>query len=100
MFCQRGRWQSGGLIKTMSDYNVKTDGPRDLLVSTEDKLVQLSPARRTGQTFLLLRPWNRYDLGPIDFAGETQNVEDWLEPESPSDDAFDGYLGHNGPVAD
>ncbi|KAG2053381.1 WD40 repeat-like protein [Suillus hirtellus] len=44
-------------------YEVKADGLQDLLVTTTDRLVQFSPARRTRQTFLLIRPWNRYDLG-------------------------------------
>ncbi|KAG1883492.1 hypothetical protein F4604DRAFT_294714 [Suillus subluteus] len=72
-------------------YDVKADGLQDLLVITEDKLAQFSPARRTRQTFLLVRPWNRYDLGLINFADEAQSVNDWPEPESPSDDTIAGY---------
>jgi len=64
-------------------YDVKADGLQDLLVTTQDRLVQFSPARRTRQTFLLVRPWNRHDLGLINFADETQSVEDWPEPGSP-----------------
>ncbi|KAG1890608.1 uncharacterized protein F5891DRAFT_986917 [Suillus fuscotomentosus] len=68
---------------TCFNYDVKADGLQDLLVITEDKLVQFSPARRTRRTFLLVRPWNRHDLGLINFADETQSVEDWPEPGSP-----------------
>ncbi|KAG1814088.1 hypothetical protein EV424DRAFT_42526 [Suillus variegatus] len=63
-------------------YKVKADGLQDLLVTTKDRLVQFSPTRRTRQTFLLIRPWNRYDLGLVDFTDESQSVDDWLdEPE-------------------
>ncbi|KAG1785872.1 heterokaryon incompatibility protein-domain-containing protein [Suillus plorans] len=48
-------------------YNVKADGLQDLLITTEDRLVQFSPTRRTRQSFLLIRPWNRYDLELPDF---------------------------------
>ncbi|KAG2089240.1 uncharacterized protein F5147DRAFT_658472 [Suillus discolor] len=64
-------------------YEVKAHGLQDLQVTTEDRLVQFSPARRTRQSFLLVRPWNRYDLGLINFADKTQSVQDWPEPESP-----------------
>ncbi|KAG2053416.1 WD40 repeat-like protein [Suillus hirtellus] len=64
-------------------YDVKADGLQDLLVITEDKLVQFSPARHARQTFLLVRPWNRSDLGLINFADEPQSGEDWPEPGSP-----------------
>ncbi|KAG1814090.1 hypothetical protein EV424DRAFT_42587 [Suillus variegatus] len=65
-------------------YEVKADGLQDLLVTTADKLVQFSPARRTRQTFLLIRPWNRYDLDLVDFTDESQSVDDW--PDDPGDD--------------
>ncbi|KAG2089238.1 WD40-repeat-containing domain protein [Suillus discolor] len=64
-------------------YEVKAHGLQDLQVTTEDRLAQFSPARRTRQSFLLIRPWNRYDLGLINFADKTQSVEDWPEPGSP-----------------
>ncbi|KAG2354961.1 WD40-repeat-containing domain protein [Suillus spraguei] len=77
-------------------YDVKADGLQDLLITTEDKLVQFSPKRRARRKFLLVRPWNRYDLGLINFADETQSVADWPESESPSDDALDtDYPGYN-----
>ncbi|KAG2151687.1 uncharacterized protein EDB93DRAFT_270055 [Suillus bovinus] len=72
-----------------STYDVKANGLQDLRVTTEDKLVEFWPTRRTRQTFLLVRPWNRYDLGLIDFTDETQIVEDL--PNS-------GSLGYNEPT--
>ncbi|KAG2089241.1 uncharacterized protein F5147DRAFT_658473 [Suillus discolor] len=77
------RQSAGGDGDKCFTYEVKADGLQDLQVRTEDRLVQFSPARRTRQTFLLVRPWNRYDLGLINFADETQSVQDWPEPESP-----------------
>ncbi|KAG2089251.1 uncharacterized protein F5147DRAFT_764608 [Suillus discolor] len=67
---------------TCFTYDIKADGLQDLLVTTEDRLVEFWPARRTQQTFLLVRPWNRHDLGLINFANETQSTEDWPEPGS------------------
>ncbi|KAG1821948.1 WD40-repeat-containing domain protein [Suillus subaureus] len=64
-------------------YDIKANGLHDLLVTTKDKLAQFSPARRTRQTFLLVRPWNRYDLELVDFTDETQSVDDW--PDEPGD---------------
>ncbi|KAG2361770.1 WD40-repeat-containing domain protein [Suillus spraguei] len=78
--------------------NTTAEGLRDLQIATEEKLAQFSPEKRTMQTFLLIRPWNRYELGLINFADETQRVEDWPEPGSPSDDKLGGHLGHNDPA--
>ncbi|KAG1796683.1 uncharacterized protein HD556DRAFT_280847 [Suillus plorans] len=68
---------------TCFTYDIKADGLQDLLVTTEDRLVEFWPARRTQQTFLLVRPWNRHDLGLINSADETHSTEDWPEPGSP-----------------
>jgi hypothetical protein len=68
-------------------YSVKADGLQDLLITTEDRLVVFSPARPAQQTFLLVRPWNRYDLGLPDFADETKSVEYWAESVFPSEDS-------------
>ncbi|KAG1805311.1 uncharacterized protein BJ212DRAFT_1590848 [Suillus subaureus] len=76
-------------------YDVKAYGLQDLLVRTKDGLVEFSPERRTRQTFLLVRPWNRYGLGLINFADETQSMEGWRELASSSDDTLDGYPGYN-----
>ncbi|KAG1883505.1 hypothetical protein F4604DRAFT_1677808 [Suillus subluteus] len=76
-------------------YDVKADGLHDLLITMEDKLVEFSPERRTQQTFLLVRPWNRHDLGLINFADQTQGLEGWPKPWSPSDDMLSGYPAHD-----
>jgi tetratricopeptide (TPR) repeat protein len=78
---------------TCSIYNVKADGLRDLQITTDDKLTQFSPARPARQTFFLIRPWNRDDLEPHDFADESQDVDDWPEPSSPSGDPPGGPAG-------
>ncbi|KAG2032073.1 hypothetical protein BDR03DRAFT_1095172 [Suillus americanus] len=64
-------------------YDVKADG-----------LVEFSPERRTEQTFLLVHPWNQYDLGLINFADETQSVEGWRKLASPLDDTLGSYPGY------
>ncbi|KAG2151516.1 hypothetical protein DEU56DRAFT_908357 [Suillus clintonianus] len=68
---------------TCSTYNVKADGLQDLLIDTENRLFQFSRARPTQQTFLLVRPWNRYDLGLPDFA-DNKTTEAWSSCWSPS----------------
>jgi hypothetical protein len=79
-------------------YDVKADGLDDLLVTTQDKLVQFSPARPTQQTFLLVRPWNRYDLGLPDFEDDARSAGDWSESESLSYYSFGRYPVEDGPV--
>ncbi|KAJ8580750.1 hypothetical protein M405DRAFT_885991 [Rhizopogon salebrosus TDB-379] len=68
-------------------YEVKADGFRDLLVTTEGTLPQFSPARRIRQTFLLVRPWNRDLLELPDFADDTETDEGQFVPESPVHDS-------------
>ncbi|KAG2340675.1 hypothetical protein BDR05DRAFT_1002295 [Suillus weaverae] len=58
-------------------YDVKADESQDLLITTEDKLAQFSPARPAWQAILLIRPWNRYDLELPDFADKSQGADDW-----------------------
>lgn len=65
---------------------------------TEDKLTQFSPARPVQQSFLLIRPWNRYDLELPDFTNETQNADDWPEPGYPSDDPLGQSPKENDPA--
>ncbi|KAG2338552.1 hypothetical protein BDR05DRAFT_969113 [Suillus weaverae] len=85
-------------------YEVKADGLHDLLITTEDKLIQFSSPRPTMQTFLLVRPWNRYLLELPDFAepsglaelpdvaDDTQSEEDyWSAPGSPLQDSPGGF---------
>ncbi|KAG1807960.1 uncharacterized protein BJ212DRAFT_1485242 [Suillus subaureus] len=55
----------------------EADGLRDVVITTEDKLVQFSPAMRTQQTFLLIHPWIRDLLELPDFADESQSVGNW-----------------------
>ncbi|OAX42704.1 hypothetical protein K503DRAFT_308375 [Rhizopogon vinicolor AM-OR11-026] len=81
--------------ETCATYEVKADGLRDLQITTDDKLAQFSPARPTWQTFLLVRPWNRYLLGLPDAADDTQDVED-LSPPTPSYGSLGGSHGENG----
>ncbi|KAG1852354.1 heterokaryon incompatibility protein-domain-containing protein [Suillus tomentosus] len=77
-------------------YEVTADGLHDLLITTKDKLTQFSSPRPTMQTFLLVRPWNRYLLELPDFAepsglaglldvdDDMQSEEDyWSAPGSP-----------------
>ncbi|KAG1743034.1 hypothetical protein EDB19DRAFT_581610 [Suillus lakei] len=74
-------------------YGVKADGLRDLLITTDETLIQFSRARPTQQTILLVRPWDRRllelpDFGEqLDFADEEESVGDWSEPKSPLDDS-------------
>ncbi|KAG0702651.1 hypothetical protein DFH29DRAFT_492432 [Suillus ampliporus] len=77
--------------ETCFTYDVKADGLDDLLVTTQDKLIQFSQAKPIRQTFFLVRPWNRHDLGLPDFSNDTQSVDDWSEPGSPSDESLRGY---------
>ncbi|KAG2346036.1 HET-domain-containing protein [Suillus weaverae] len=86
-------------------YEVKADGLHDLLITTEDKLIQFSSPRPTMQTLFLVRPWNRYlDLPDFvessglvelpDVADDTQSEEDyWSAPESPLLGFFEMGLG-------
>ncbi|KIK45249.1 hypothetical protein CY34DRAFT_801873 [Suillus luteus UH-Slu-Lm8-n1] len=69
-------------------YHIKADGLQDLEITTTDTLVQFWHGKPSSQTFLLVRPWNRHDLGLPDFADETQNADHQPEPLSPSDDLF------------
>ncbi|KAG1779943.1 heterokaryon incompatibility protein-domain-containing protein [Suillus placidus] len=62
-------------------YDIKADGLQDLLITTEDTLTQFSPVQPTPQTFLLVRPWDRHDLGLPDFSDDAQSI---LESTPPS----------------
>jgi hypothetical protein len=85
-------------------YEVKADGLHDLLITTEDKLIQFSSPRPTMQTFLLVRPWNRYLLElpdfaelfglaePVDVADDTESEEGyWSAPGSPVQHSCSGF---------
>ncbi|KAG2363741.1 heterokaryon incompatibility protein-domain-containing protein [Suillus spraguei] len=62
-------------------YQVKANGLHDLLITTEDRLVQFWPGRPTLQTFFIVRPWNRDLLELPDFT----ELSDLAEPRSPTD---------------
>ncbi|KAG2346472.1 hypothetical protein BDR05DRAFT_785480 [Suillus weaverae] len=91
------RRRRGPDSETCFTYDVKADGLQDLLITSEDKLIQFSPTRPTQQTFLLVRPWNRHDLGlpdfaEPDFADDAQSLDDWPEPGSPLYESVSGSL--------
>jgi hypothetical protein len=93
---RRRRSQNGESCLT---YEIKTDGLQDILITTEDKLVQFLRARSTRQPFLLVRPWNRYDLELSDLSDEVQSADDdWSEPESPSNTLPSGCHAEDEPV--
>ncbi|KAG2745440.1 hypothetical protein P692DRAFT_20741990 [Suillus brevipes Sb2] len=84
-------------------YGLKADGLHDLLITTEQILVQFWPARPTEQKFILHRPWDRSLLElpefveptefvePSDFGNDTESEEDYgTPPSSPSDDWSSG----------
>ncbi|KAG2360508.1 hypothetical protein BDR07DRAFT_1412301 [Suillus spraguei] len=85
------------------EYRIKANGLHELVITTEQTLVQFSRARPIQQTFLLVRPWDRYLLGVPDFAEQldatdnTESVKDWTESGSPVDDSqmddFDKFPG-------
>ncbi|KAG1723392.1 heterokaryon incompatibility protein-domain-containing protein [Suillus lakei] len=76
------RWRPGPAQETSFTYGVKADGLDDLLVITEEKLIQFSQLRPTRRTFLLVLPWDRRLLELPDFADDAESLEGWSEPES------------------
>jgi hypothetical protein len=80
------RRRRGQNLQSCFTYDIKADGLQDLVITTEDKLVQFSRTKPTQQTFLLVRPWNRHDLGLPDFADDAHSVNE-SEPESLSDNS-------------
>jgi hypothetical protein len=88
--------------KTQFTYEVKADGLRDLLITTEETLVQFWPARPTERKFVLVRPWDLSllelsDLAeppeflePSDFGNVMESEDYWTPPSSPSDDWSSG----------
>ncbi|KIK34863.1 hypothetical protein CY34DRAFT_812605 [Suillus luteus UH-Slu-Lm8-n1] len=85
-------------------YGVKADGLQDLLITTEETLVQFWPARPTERHIILVRPWDLSLLKLPDFAEpaefmessdfqhDTESEEDyWTPPSSPSHDWSDDY---------
>ncbi|KAG2151526.1 WD40-repeat-containing domain protein [Suillus clintonianus] len=93
---RRRRGEGSGTCFT---YDVKADGLQDLVIRTEDKLIQFLRTKHTTsrQTFFLVLPWNRHNLGLPDFADDTQSV-DGSVLESPLEDSFSESPGENEPV--
>ncbi|KAG1787973.1 uncharacterized protein HD556DRAFT_1448301 [Suillus plorans] len=85
------RRRRGLAQETPITYGIKAEGLHDLLVTTEEALVQFSRAKPIRRTFLLVRPWDRHLLGvpdfaeQSDFADDTESIGDWTEPGSPMD---------------
>ena len=77
--------------QTYFTYEVKADGLHDLLITTEDQLLQFSPARRIQRTFFLVRPWNRDLLELPDFSDDPEDEEGPSVPRSP----IHGSVGRN-----
>jgi hypothetical protein len=87
------RRRLGPAQETNFTYGIKVDGLHDLLINTEETMIQFSRARPTWQTVLLVRPWNRYLLELPDFAGLSDFGDDtgsedsyWSAPGSPIDE--------------
>jgi hypothetical protein len=81
------RMRTSPVPQTHFTYGVKADGLRDLLITTQETLVQFSSARPTQRKFVLVRPWDRSLLELPDFAELPEFVEgDCTPPSSPSDD--------------
>lgn len=79
-------------------YQVKANGLRDLLITTEDKLTQFSRAKPTLQTFLLVRPWDPYLLELPDFADNRQDMDNWSVRGSMLYDTMSMFSGETGPI--
>ncbi|KAG2360568.1 hypothetical protein BDR07DRAFT_1412015 [Suillus spraguei] len=85
------RRRGGQDQETCFTYYVKADGLQDLVITTEDRLIQFSRARPIQQTFLLVRPWNRYDPGLLDFEDD-KSVKTMSMPWSMSDRSPSGSV--------
>ncbi|KAG0699819.1 hypothetical protein DFH29DRAFT_1081064 [Suillus ampliporus] len=81
--------------ETHLTYRVKADGLDDLLISTEEKLIQFSRARPARQTFSLVRPWDRRLLEQPAFADDVESLEDWSEPGSPVEQELGDSESHS-----
>ncbi|KIK34388.1 hypothetical protein CY34DRAFT_812957 [Suillus luteus UH-Slu-Lm8-n1] len=80
--------------KAQFTYEVKADGLRNLLITTEETLVQFWPTRPIERNFILVRPWDRSLLELPDFGDNTEIEEDYgMSPSSPSHDWSGDYPG-------
>jgi hypothetical protein len=73
-------------------YEVKADGLQDLLITTDERLIQFSRARPTRQTFFIVRPWDRRLLEQLDFVDDARSAGALSETGSQSggSDEFSG----------
>ncbi|KAG1805179.1 uncharacterized protein BJ212DRAFT_1392540 [Suillus subaureus] len=86
-------------------YGIKADGLHELLIITEEKLVQFTPVRPNRQTVFLVLPWNRNLLEPAefveppDFGDDTQSEDEyWSSRGSPFDASSGSSDGGQEPV--
>ncbi|KAG2097550.1 uncharacterized protein F5147DRAFT_839785 [Suillus discolor] len=73
--------------ETLITYGIKADGPHGLLITTQETLDQFSREKPIWQTFLPVRPWDRYLLGVPDFADDMESMEGRTEPGSLMDES-------------
>lgn len=85
------RQQRDPAQETPCTYAVKADRLHDLLITSEQTLVQFSRATPTRQTFLLVRPWHSRLLELPDFANDAESLGGWFKPESLSYHLHSGY---------
>ncbi|KAG2365168.1 hypothetical protein BDR07DRAFT_1399605 [Suillus spraguei] len=81
------RRRRGLAQETPVTYEIKAQGLDDLLITTNETIMQFSRARPIWQTFLLVRPWDRDLLGVPDFTDDTESMGDWTESGSLIDDS-------------
>ncbi|KAG0705284.1 hypothetical protein DFH29DRAFT_1077689 [Suillus ampliporus] len=77
-------------------YGVKADGLRDLLITSEEMLIQFSRAKSARHTFFLVRPWDRRLLEHPAFTDDAGSLGAWSEPESPLEDSDESPNGSSG----
>ncbi|KAG2363752.1 hypothetical protein BDR07DRAFT_1331577 [Suillus spraguei] len=73
-------------------YDVEVKGLCDLVITTEQKLIQFSREKPTARRFLLVHPWDCRLLELPDFSDDTDSVDDSSLPPSPSD-SHGGFPG-------
>ncbi|KAG1830460.1 hypothetical protein EV424DRAFT_294229 [Suillus variegatus] len=77
-------------------YELKSDGLRNLQITTEDKFTPFSLARPlpVWQTILLVRPWSRHLLGLHDNAADAHSVDNLFVSEFSLHDSLAAQTGH------
>ncbi|KAG1890641.1 uncharacterized protein F5891DRAFT_986891 [Suillus fuscotomentosus] len=82
--------------------SIQVVGLRDLLIITDETLIQFSRARPIQQTFFLVRLWDHHLLGLPDFseqlafANEGEIIEDWSESQSGLDNTDKSFSNSPG----